>query len=238
MSFVHTSQSLLTRIRSLRIPPSALIGAALLGVACVGVLVLGPAFSNVPVFTAPTGDQQENASSSESSSAPATSSDESGGDTQAASQSDPASFVTVHVAGAVANPGLYSLPEGGRVQDAVNAAGGFLSDASPDAINLARVLQDGEQVVIPTLEQVESETAASASVTGSTAAAAGAQVVVNINTAGVEELDTLPGVGPATAQAIVDERESNGPFASIEDIQRVSGIGEKKFEKLRDSICV
>lgn len=124
------------------------------------------------------------------------------------------------------------------MQDAVNAAGGFLPDASPDAINLARVLQDGEQVVIPTLEQVESGTAASASVTGSTAAAAGAQVVVNINTAGVEELDTLPGVGPATAQAIIDERESNGPFASIEDIQRVSGIGEKKFEKLRDSICV
>ena len=124
------------------------------------------------------------------------------------------------------------------MQDAVNAAGGFLSDASPDAINLARVLQDGEQVIIPTLEQVESGTAASASVTGSTAAAAGAQVVVNINTAGVEELDTLPGVGPATAQAIVDERESNGPFASIEDIQRVSGIGEKKFEKLKDSIRV
>lgn len=63
-------------------------------------------------------------------------------------------------------------------------------------------------------------------------------MLVNINTAGIEELDSLAGVGPATAQAIVDEREANGPFSSIEDIQRVSGIGEKKFEKLKESICV
>ena len=153
------------------------------------------------------------------------------------------SEVVVHVAGAVASPGVYTVSEGARVQDAVDAAGGFASDAASDAVNLARTLQDGEQILIPTEEQVESGAYASTLSSTDASSSAGSDEqstssLININTASVEELDTLPGIGPVTAQAIVDERESNGAFTSIEDIQRVSGIGEKKFEKLKDSICV
>lgn len=103
------------------------------------------------------------------------------------------------------------------------------------AVNLARKVADGEQVAVPTNEEVA---AGSVSAVDVEASAAATPALVNINTAGVDELDALTGVGPATAQAIVDEREANGPFSSVEDIMRVSGIGEKKFTKLRESICV
>lgn len=148
-------------------------------------------------------------------------------------QEEPAAVV-VHVGGAVAEPGVRELEEGARVQDAVEAAGGFSEDAARDALNLARVLVDGEQVVVPTLEEVEAAVAAPAGVSG----AAGAGGLVNINAATAEELDALPGIGPATADKIVADREANGPFAATEDLKRVSGIGDKKYAQLADSICV
>lgn len=141
--------------------------------------------------------------------------------------------VVVYVSGAVATPGVYSLGEGSRVNDAVELAGGFLENADPSSVNLARVVSDGEQISIPTTEQVEESRA-----TQSGSSVAGASGLVNINTADVAALQTLSGVGEATARAIVADRDKNGPFASLEDLMRVDGIGEKKFAKIRDSICL
>lgn len=159
----------------------------------------------------------------------------------------------VHVDGAVLSPGVYKLPgETVRVCDAVEAAGGLSAEADVSGLNLAAKVADGTKVHVPTAAEVEasgqqSEVASAAgggTASGSSAsassgsAATGGSSLVNINTATVEELDELPGVGPSTAQAIVDDREQNGPFASPEDLMRVSGIGEKKFAKLEGSICV
>lgn len=116
------------------------------------------------------------------------------------------------------------------------------AEASQESVNLARKVSDGEQIFVLTVEEFEASSSSSSPSSESSDAGArgssGAGGLVNINTAGLEALDSLPGVGPATAQAILDEREANGPFASVEDIQRVSGIGEKKYEKLKGSICV
>lgn len=142
--------------------------------------------------------------------------------------------IAVHVSGAVAAPGVYELEEGARVADAVELAGGFLEGAAENALNLARVLNDGEQVVVPTAEeQAAQQTAAEAS-----GGAAGVGEKVNINTASAEQLDTLPGVGESTAQKIIADREANGPFSSPEDVKRVSGIGDKKYAELADLITV
>ena len=140
--------------------------------------------------------------------------------------------VYVYVTGAVANPGGYSLDEGLRVCDAVEAAGGLTEDADASTVNLARVLSDGEHIALPTKAEVETALAQGS------AGGAAASSLVNINTADASALETLSGVGSATAQAIISDREQNGPFSTIEDLMRVDGIGEKKFAKLKDSICV
>ena len=142
--------------------------------------------------------------------------------------------MVVHVDGAVAEPGVYDLPVGARAGDAVEAAGGLLDGADLTGVNLAAHVADGEKVHIPAEGE---EPAASAIVSGTTAAAI-QDGVVNINTADAAELATLPGVGEATAQAIIEDRERLGPFATPEDIMRVSGIGEKKYERMRDRIRV
>lgn len=143
--------------------------------------------------------------------------------------------VFVHVGGAVANPGVQELEEGSRVQDAVEAAGGFSDGAARDALNLARILQDGEQVVVPSEEDLA---ASAGTVNGGLSASTAASGRVNINTASADELDALPGIGPATAEKIIADREANGPFSAVEDLKRVSGIGDKKYAELADSICV
>ncbi len=152
-----------------------------------------------------------------------------------------AASVTVHVVGAVHRPGVYALTEGSRVRDALAAAGGCVGDAMLEAVNLARILVDGEQVRIPTAEEVAAGAAAAANgspVPGAPVQSGAAGSKLNINTASVSELDTLPGVGPSTAQKIVDDRTANGPFKRVEDLMRVSGIGEKKFESLKDYVSV
>ena len=141
----------------------------------------------------------------------------------------------VHVGGAVASPGVYAVPEGSRVDDALAAAGGLAADAAPDAVNRARVVSDGEQVVVPTVEE------AAAAPTASPRAAPGAGGIparVNLNTAGAAELTTLNGIGEATAAKIIADREANGPFATVDELTRVSGIGERKLAALRDAVCV
>lgn len=142
--------------------------------------------------------------------------------------SDATPRLFVHVAGAVRSPGLYRLPEGARVDDAIGAAGGPLEDADLDALNLAQALQDGDKVLVP-------------AVGGSTApAAAGEQAssLVNLNTATAGELESLPGIGPALAERIVAFREEVGGFRTIDDLLDVSGIGEKTLDGFRDLVTV
>lgn len=139
--------------------------------------------------------------------------------------------VYVHVAGAVAAPGLYRLFDGARVVDAVAAAGGFADGADRAAVNLARTVSDGEQLVVPIIG------AAPSTGTGSTGAASG-DGRVNLNTADVAALDTLPRIGPALAQRIIDWRDANGSFTSIEDLLAVPGIGDKMLESLRELVTV
>lgn len=149
--------------------------------------------------------------------------------------------VFVHVTGAVASPGLYEVTEGSRVAQAVEAAGGFAEGAATGALNLARVVADGEQVVVPTQAEIDAAQSSASSAGGASVGGAGTGVLggkVNINTATVEQLDSLPGIGASTAAKIVADRESNGPFSTTEDLKRVSGIGDKKFAALADEICV
>ncbi len=139
----------------------------------------------------------------------------------------------VYVVGSVKNPGVYRLPVGSRVEAAIEAAGGFKKDADTTAVNLARVIADGEQITVPAKGETVSATQGS---TASNSVAAGGKV--NINTATSEELQTLDGVGESTAAKIIASRESEGPFTTIEDLKRVSGIGDKKFAAIASNITV
>jgi competence protein ComEA len=144
--------------------------------------------------------------------------------------------VTVHVVGAVARPGVYALPAGARCADAVAAAGGLLGPADQSAVNLARVVADGEQIVVPVVGEAPAGGALGAGGRGGAGAVSGGKV--DLNTATVADLDTLPGVGPATAAKIVADREENGPFRTPEDLMRVPGIGAKRFDVLKGLVSV
>ena len=148
-----------------------------------------------------------------------------GGATDAA----PPASLYVHVSGAVAAPGLYMLGEGARVVDAVAAAGGFSAEADRAGVNLARPLSDGEQLVVPVV---------GAAPAGGEASAVAGDGRVNLNSAGVAELDTLPRIGPAMAERIIAWRDDNGGFTSVEDLLAVPGIGDKMLEGLRDLVTV
>lgn len=142
--------------------------------------------------------------------------------------------VTVHVVGEVRHPGVYELHGGSRARDAVEAAGGLLGDAEQSAINLARVVTDGEQIAVP--RQGEAGNAPASGAGAGASAGAGAGGKVDLNTATAEQLDALPGVGPATATKIIADRTANGPFRSVDDLMRVPGIGPAKFEALKDLV--
>ena len=131
--------------------------------------------------------------------------------------------VVVHVAGAVSDPGVYRLPAGSRVTDAVERAGGPTGEAAVDGINLAAPLADGQQVVVPGAGAQD----------GATAAGEGP---ISLGTATVEELDTIEGIGPVTAQNIVDYREEQGGLSSVEELDEISGIGPATMEALRSAL--
>jgi competence protein ComEA len=133
--------------------------------------------------------------------------------------------VVVHVAGAVADPGVYRLPVGSRVTDAVERAGGTTRGAAPDGINLAAPLSDGQQVVVPG--------GPGAGPVTDTGAEEGP---ISLGSATVEELDTIEGIGPVTAQNIVDYREEHGGFSSVEELDEISGIGPATMEALRSAL--
>ncbi|SFQ99365.1 ComEA family DNA-binding protein [Desulfoscipio geothermicus] len=169
--------------------------------------------------------------------------------------------IVVHVVGAVQKPGLYRLSPGSRVGDAVHQAGPT-NDSALDYLNLAAPLEDGRQIVVPSLEDIKSRQSAAAAVpqkpAGSVGAVAsglpgaapasppayaapggtGSAGKINLNTAGTAELEKLPGIGPALAQRIIDYRNQNGPFMVPEDIKNVSGIGDKRFEQIKDMIFI
>ena len=160
--------------------------------------------------------------------------------------------IIVHISGAVQNEGIVELESGSRVADAIEKAGGLKENAYMDEINLAYQLEDGEKIHIPTVEEqkekenqeskVENESATGSDGTTSRSSNSsinnGSQIKININTATEEELDTLPGIGPSTATKILDYRKEKGKFKTIEEIKEVSGIGESKYEKIKDKITV
>jgi len=131
-------------------------------------------------------------------------------------------LLTVYVSGAVATPGVYTLPEGSRVEAAVSAAGGMLPGAETNNINLAMLVVDGQQVNVPGIVDTSHVNAGR----------------VNINTATLDELDNLPGIGPTAAQAILDYRLEHGPFQVIQEIQNVPGIGPATFAVIQNYISV
>ena len=150
--------------------------------------------------------------------------------------------VVVHVCGAVRSPGVIRLPQGSRVADALKLAGGATGKAELSGVNLAARVADGQQIVVPeraTSGDGGSATAATASGAGASASGGTATgALVNINTASLSELDTLQGVGPSTAQKIIDYRTANGGFKTIDDLKNVAGIGDARFAALKDAITV
>ena len=145
------------------------------------------------------------------------------------------STVTVHVTGSVAAPGLVELPGGSRVADALTAAGGARGDADLDALNLARLLIDGEQLHVPAVGET-----ATAAPSGAPSAAGAwrADGLLDLNLATEADLDELPGIGPVLAARIIDWRDANGPFTDVAQLREVSGIGDATFEELAPLVTV
>lgn len=150
--------------------------------------------------------------------------------------SEKVEMIYVYVCGAVRNAGVYTLESGARVFAAIEAAGGFAEDAADESINQARVLADGEELYVPTREELLSSSAVvpENSRMGNT----DKEQKVNINTADVSELMTITGIGESRARAIIAWREEHGGFSSTEELKNIDGIAEKTYEKIRDSITV
>jgi competence protein ComEA len=166
------------------------------------------------------------------------------GGAAASAQPSAAPDLVVDICGAVARPGVYHVPAGARVCDLLDAAGGATSQAELSAVNLAAKLTDGQQVAVPKHGQAVvvpagGGTSGSGGAGGNGSGATSApSAPVNLNLATVEQLDALPGVGPSTAQKIVDYRTANGGFRSVEDLKNVSGIGDAKYSALKDLVTV
>ncbi len=217
MDFQRYAASLRSRLHGGAVRPAVAVGAAV-----VLLVVLGAAVWHLTNAAAGPSFEMERAEAMQEE------------------QAEPAAQVAVYVSGQVAAPGLYYLDEGARVADAVAKAGGFAEGAVQDALNLARVLVDGEQVDVPSRAEMEAAAGAAGSA-GQGAAGAGGQAAsgrVNINTADAAALQSLDGIGEATAAKIIADRQANGPFKTVDDLKRVAGIGDKKLAALRDAICV
>ncbi len=162
-----------------------------------------------------------------------------------ASETPQQTRLVVHVVGQVKKPGIVDLPAGARVSDAVKAAGGPAGDADLASVNLAREATDGEQIYIPAPGETPPAPAPPSAAThnngGSTsteAAGSGGEGAINVNTATAAELEELPGVGPAIASRIVEHRDANGPFQSVDSLTEVKGIGDATLDKFRDRATV
>ena len=145
-------------------------------------------------------------------------------------------MIQVHICGAVNNPGVYGLPKGSRIYEAVEAAGGFSPGACENYVNLAQILTDASKIMIPTTTEVEDGSLFLQDISGQDNP--DGKGLVNINIADVSELCTLPGIGESKAEAIVSYRNKNGQFNSIEQIMEVEGIKSGMYSKIQDKICV
>jgi competence protein ComEA len=146
-------------------------------------------------------------------------------------EEEPPRMLVVHVAGAVNRPGLYEVADGSRIDDAIAEAGGARPKAALELVNLAAPVADGQQVLVP----LRGEPGAAAGESNAPAAPGGK---VSLNSATVEQLDALPGIGPVTAQQIIDFRTANGGFGSIEELDAVPGIGPARLEQLRPLVSL
>jgi competence protein ComEA len=144
----------------------------------------------------------------------------------------------VHIGGGVVHPGVYTLPRGSRVKDAIMAAGGVSDDANPQTLNLAAYVQDGERIWVPIQAPQQVQSPAGSIPLNTNEPSALMSGLININTGTQLELESLPGIGPVTARKIMTHRETKGPFSCIEDILNVSGIGPVTFEGIKDMITV
>lgn len=236
--------------RRVRLPVVVALGIATVGILVLAFFLFRPAPQHSPVGSG--GDPGDGAEAGQS---PAVTEDGAeAGTTASATSGEANGKVIVHITGAVNDPSVVTLKAGARVQDAVEAAGGLSAGADGEAVNLARVLADGEQIHIPTEGEEPAAGVDGAGADGvgagggsgspgtadsSAAANSGAPGTgkVDLNTADATTLETLPGVGPVTAQAIISHR-SQQPFASVEDLLLVKGIGPKTFESLKDLVTV
>ncbi len=150
-------------------------------------------------------------------------------------EQEPAETVYVYVCGAVNAPGVYELNEDARVFEAITLAGGMTAEAAPEAVSQARTVADGEQIYVPTVQEVQMQGSGVEDIVTGNADVNGK---VNINTAGKEELMTLTGIGEAKAQSILDYREEHGRFGSIEDLMLIEGIKEGVFNKIKEDITI
>lgn len=161
--------------------------------------------------------------------------------------------ILVHISGAVNNEGIVELAKGSRISDAIEKAGGLKEDANLRYINLAEKLEDGVKIYIPTNEEIAKADSNNVGVTASSGGSSSSNSSggssssssstskskkININTATQDELDSLPGIGPSTAQKIITYRKENGKFQSIEELKEVKGIGDSKFNEIKDLICI
>lgn len=158
------------------------------------------------------------------------------GPAEPASSTPTPTTIVVSVVGSVTTPGLVTLAEGARVSDAIDAAGGALPGTDLSTINLARKVSDGEQIAVGVPGAADAAGPADPSASGGAAGASAGKV--NVNSASAEELATLPGIGPVLAQGIIDFRETNGPFGSVDELTEVSGIGPAVLAKIKDLVTV
>ena len=220
------------RVRELRGDPRVAIAALVLVALAAGVVWywLGAGGST----TAPTTRRTPRAS------APAATGSAAGSSTTAgpAGAAKKGERVTVHVAGAVAKPGVYDLGAGARVIDAIEAAGGGVPDADLNRLNLAAKVADGQRVPVQRVGEAAPAGSAAGGTTGTGADPAGPPGLVNLNSATPAELEALPGIGPTLAEAIIAERERRGGFRSVNELRDVRGIGEKRFADLKDKVAI
>ena len=155
-------------------------------------------------------------------------------------------IVIIHITGSVKNPGIVKLKEGSRIEDAIEAAGGLTENADITKVNLAYVVEDGTKIKIPSASEedigdediIDSKSGDNIIIEENTVSSNNSTQNININKATEKEFETLPGIGPSLASKIIEYRNQNGKFGSIEDIKNVNGIGDNKYEKIKDLITV
>lgn len=243
-SAAKTSWSMLKRRYGFTGNKKVLIGlfgvltAALLGVAAFSQVTHGSVIPRQPSEKAQTDARSEDAAQTNTEASSQLSSQSS--ESSETERKKKAPSVVVYVDGAVSAPGIYTLSQAPpRLNDALEAAGGPTDKADISELNLAALIKDGEKFHVPAKGEKQAFGQSSPSGTSGTSSEANAEPsLVNLNTADEKELMSLPGIGESMAQTIVKDRLKNGPFSTPEDLMRVSGIGEKKFERIKDYVCV